>query len=307
MTVKIPNTFCRFCSILPLMPLIFLLSKWKYRMSSKNILVIGGKGKTGKRVADRLAKLNLHYQIASRSVQPKFDWREPNTWPGVLSDVAKVYITFQPDLAVPDAVNTIKAFVHAAKASGVQKLVLLSGRGEHEARHCEEIVMSSGVDWTIVRASWFCQNFSESFLLESIVEGFVTLPAEGVLEPFVDADDIADVVVASLTSEAHSGKLYELTGRRLLSFEQAIAEISRATNRVIAYRNISIEAFTHMLKQQNVPSDYIWLLNYLFTEVLDGRNANVCNGVEQALGRKPIEFLDYITKTAATPIWPGNY
>ncbi len=90
-------------------------------------------------------------------------------------------------------------------------------------------------EWTILRSSFFSQNFSESFFLEPILGGEVALPAGDVPEPFVDAEDIADVAVAALTEDGHAGELYELTGPRLLTFAEAVGEISRATGRKVRY------------------------------------------------------------------------
>jgi uncharacterized protein YbjT (DUF2867 family) len=270
---------------------------------SKITLVLGGTGKTGKRVAERLRKLNQPVRIGSRNGSPAFDWENQSTWAGALKDVEKVYITFQPDLAVPGAVETIQSFVSKAKERGVQKLVLLSGRGEKEAEQCEQVVMSSGIDWTIARASWFSQNFSENYLLDSILAGHVALPTRGVMEPFVDADDIADVVTAALTNTKHSKKIYEITGPRLLTFQDAVREISQAAKFPIQYQEISISEYKAMLTEYNTPTEFIWLLEYLFTEVLDGRNANLGDGVPQALGRKATDFSDYVKRTVATGVW----
>jgi uncharacterized protein YbjT (DUF2867 family) len=270
---------------------------------SKEFLVLGGTGKTGRRVAQRLLNLNLRVRLGSRNGTPTFDWEDQFTWTEALKDVSKVYVTFQPDLAIPGAVETVQAFVNKAKVSGIQKFVLLSGRGEKEAQQCEQIVMSSGVDWTIARASWFSQNFSENYLLDSLLSGHVALPTGEIGEPFVDADDIADVVTAALTDNKHSEKVYELTGPRLLTFADAIQEISSAANFPIQFQEISMSGYTALLKEYNTPDEFIWLLKYLFTEVLDGRNANLCDGVERALGRKPTDFSDYVKKTVATGVW----
>jgi uncharacterized protein YbjT (DUF2867 family) len=270
---------------------------------SKITLVLGGTGKTGKRVAERLQKLNQPVRIGSRNGSPAFDWENQSTWAGALKDVEKVYITFQPDLAVPGAVETVQSFVSKAKERGVQKLVLLSGRGEKEAEQCEQVVMSSGIDWTIARASWFSQNFSENYLLDSILAGHVALPTRGVMEPFVDADDIADVVTAALTNTKHSKKIYEITGPRLLTFQDAVLQISQAAKFPIQYQEISISEYKAMLTEYNTPPEFIWLLEYLFTEVLDGRNANLGDGVHQALGRQATDFSDYVKRTVATGVW----
>jgi uncharacterized protein YbjT (DUF2867 family) len=164
-------------------------------------------------------------------------------------------------------------------------------------------VMDAGVDWTIVRASWFCQNFSEGNFLEPIQAGHVALPAGNIGEPFVDADDIADVAVAALTEAGHSKKVYEVTGPRLLTFKEAIAEIAKATGRDIKYEQVPVKAYADLLSEYGLPKDLIWLVNYLFAEVMDGRNESIADGVQQALGRKATDFSEYVKKAAATGVW----
>jgi len=273
-------------------------------MTSVNrILVTGGTGKTGRRIVERLQAQNRVLRIGSRSAEIPFDWANPTTWQPILRDIDTVYIAFQPDLAIPTAPDTIRTFTQLAVRSGVTRLVLLSGRGEEEAQTCEQIVQNAGVDWTILRAGWFSQNFSESFLLESILAGAVYLPVGDVKEPFIDANDIADVAVVSLTEDNHAGKLYELTGTRLMTFVEALSEISSVIGRPITYTQLSPQEYAAMLEDAQLPSDVIWLLNYLFTHVLDGRNSYCASGVQQALGRKPRDFSDYVRDTAKTGIW----
>lgn len=272
-------------------------------MEAKQILVLGANGKTGSRVVERLEKRNLPVRKGSRSTFPKFDWEHSENWKEVLKDISSIYITFQPDLAVECSDDAIRLLSALAKEAGVEKLVLLSGRGEKEAEVCEKIIMESGLKWTIVRASWFNQNFSESFFLDPILQGYVSLPVGDVKETFIDADDIADVVVASLTEEGHDGKLYEVTGSRLLSFKEAIAEIAEAVGRPIVYEQPSVEEYAEQLAAYQIPQDYIDLSTYLFTEVLDGRNASTSYGVEEALGRKPKDFSEYVKEIAASGLW----
>ncbi len=266
-------------------------------------LVLGGTGKTGRRVVERLRKRNLQVRIASRTATPPFDWQDSKTWTPILDNVTSVYIAFYPDLALPGATATIRAFVDRATQCGVRRLLLLSGRGEEEAQRCEHIVQESGLDWTILRASWFSQNFSEAFLREMILSGVVALPVGRVREPFVDANDIADVAVAALTEPGHSGKLYELTGPRLLSFAEAVGEIARATGREIAYQSVSSESFIATMAEQGVPSHFISLLSYLFSEVLDGRNSRLNDGVQRALGRRARDFSTFASDAAAAGAW----
>jgi uncharacterized protein YbjT (DUF2867 family) len=273
------------------------------RQDTKTILVLGGTGKTGRRVAERLSRRGLRVRVGSRSGEPPFDWENRATWTLALRNMGAVYITYQPDLAVPGAVDTVRSFAELAMESGARRLVLLSGRGEEEAQRAERAVQESGADWTILRASWFAQNFSESFLLEALLSGEVALPAGNVKEPFIDAEDIADVAVAALTDDGHIGQLYELTGPRLLTFAEAVAEIGEATGRTLRYAQVSPEHYAALLRQHDLPADFAALVIYLFTTVLDGRNAHLTDGVQRALGREPRDFADYARDTAATGVW----
>lgn len=269
-----------------------------------NILVIGGTGKTGRKVVNRLIKAGHKVRIGSRSASPAFDWEQPETWSESLQGMDIVYITFQPDLAVPGALEAIEELIRKAKQSSVRKVVLLSGKGEREAELCEQVVIHSGLDYTIVRASWFNQNFSESFFLEPILEGSVALPQADVKVPYVDTDDIADVAVAALLNEKHNGQIYQLTGPRQLTFKEVIQEISEATGRDIAFTPIALSAYTQVMKQQGVPADFIWLIEYLFTEVLGNPdNAEITHDIEKVLGRKPKDFSEYVKETVAKGVW----
>ena len=270
---------------------------------SGTTLVLGGTGKTGRRVAKQLALHGRPVRVGSRQGSPPFDWDNPTTWAPALQDVTAAYINYYPDVAIPGAAAAVGSFVDLALQHGVRRLVLLSGRGEDEAQRSERILQATDADWTILRASWFAQNFSESFLSNAVLDGEVVLPAGDTPEPFIDADDIADVAVAALTGQGHVGQLYELTGPRMLTFAQAVAEISAATGRDIRYVQVSPEEFTAVLAEQGVPTDVVWLLNYLFATVLDGRNASITDGVRRALGRGPRDFAEYARDAAATGVW----
>ncbi len=180
--------------------------------------------------------------------------------------------------------------------------MLLSGRNEVEAERAEDVVKACGLDWTIVRCAFFSQNFSEGAWLDEVLAGSISLPVRDVQEPFVDVDDIADVVVAALTDDRHIGQLYELTGPRLLSFGDAVAEVGKAAGRDIDFVSVSIDDYVAMLADYGLPQDFIWLLNHLFTEVL-GSKAQLGDGVQRALGREPKDFADYARETAATGVW----
>jgi uncharacterized protein YbjT (DUF2867 family) len=269
-----------------------------------NYLVIGGTGKTGRKVVSNLKNRGHNVRIGSRNESPSFEWEDPSNWENVLYGISRMYVVFYPDLAVPGAFEAIQKLTFVAKACGVQKVVLLSGKGEKEAERCEDLIANSGMDYTLVRASWFNQNFSESFFLDQVLSGDVALPMPEAKIPFVDTGDIADVVTEALTDDQHNGKTYEVTGPGKLTFAEVVEEISQATGRSIDYRSITLGEYSEGMKKAGVPADFIWLLEYLFKEVLgNAENQVVSNDVELVLGRKARDFSEYAEETAKTGVW----
>ncbi len=270
---------------------------------SELVLVLGATGKTGRRIASSLENQGVGVRLGSRSALPSFDWNNSATWNDCLEGITRIYINYAPDLAMPGASDAISELVSRAKAADVNHLVLLSGRGEEEAQACEGIVQYSGMDWTVVRASWFNQNFSEGAFVDMVQAGQITLPDVSTPEPFVDVDDIADVVVAALTQPGHAGKLYEVTGPRMLTLADIAIELSNARGRTIKYTPVPHDAFVEGVAASGAPQEVTWMLDYLFSTVLDGRNAYLTDGVQRALGRAPKDFADYAEDIASTGLW----
>ncbi len=266
-------------------------------------LILGGTGKTGRRIAAILEARGFATRIGSRSASPAFDWANEASWDDCLDGVTAAYINYAPDLAMPGATDAIRAFVHKARDRGVKRLVLLSGRGEEEAQACERIVQRSGIDWTVVRASWFNQNFSEGAFVAMVQAGQITLPDVDTAEPFVDVDDVAEVAAVALTEPGHAGEVYEVTGPRLMTLADVAAEISRAAGRDIPYVPVPHDAFVAGVAESGAPEDVVWMLDYLFSTVLDGRNAHLTDGVQRALGRPPKDFREFAGEIAASGSW----
>jgi uncharacterized protein YbjT (DUF2867 family) len=267
------------------------------------ILLTGGTGTTGRRIAHRLRTHNVDVRCASRAGAPSFDWNQPDTWPANLDLVRSAYIAYSPDLAMPGAVDTIDRFCIAARLAGVEQLVLLAGRGESEAEAAEEVVRGSGLRWTIVRASWFNQNFSEGMLLPAVLAGMIALPGGTVREPFVDVEDIADVAVAALLGVDHDGCTYDVTGPRLMTFAEAADELASAVERPVKYLHVTGGEFIAGAVSDGVPVEVAEGLAAMFDSVLDGRNAHIGDGVREALGRDPRDFTDFVARAAADGAW----
>lgn len=272
-------------------------------MTGSEIVIIGGLGKTGGRVAARLEARGRAARSASRSTQPAFDWTDRSGWVAAFAGAKAAYVTYQPDLMVPGAADDIEALAAAARQNGVEHIVLLSGRGEEGALVSEERLKASGVAYTVLRASWFNQNFSEGAFLDGILAGELALPVDAVREPFVDLDDVADAAVEVLLNPAHRNKIYELTGPQLLTFRDAVADVAAAAGREIAYVPVPLAAFVDGMRQAGTPDDVLWLMGELFTSTLDGRNESIGRDLENLIGRPAKPFASFARETASHGIW----
>jgi uncharacterized protein YbjT (DUF2867 family) len=228
--------------------------------STEPILVIGGTGKTGRRVAERLTARGVPVRIGSRTAQPAFDWDDPATWPAAIAGTSAAYVAFAPDLAIPGAAAAVRTVARLASDAGLRRLVLLSGRGEEGALRAEAEARSAFPGVTVLRCSFFAQNFTEGAFAPGVQAGELALPVGDVRESFIDADDIADAAVGD-------------------------------TARV---RTVPMAEFAGGLASVGLEEAEIALLEYLFGEVLDGRNASVTDGVQQVLGRAPRDVVETV-------------
>ena len=271
-------------------------------MQDRPILVIGATGKTGRRVAARLDAAGHPVRHGARRSATPFDWDAPETWAPALRGTRAAYVTYFPDLAFPGAVSKLESLCETARDVGLDHLVLLSGRGEHHARLGEDVVRHSGIDFTLVRAAWFAQNFSEGYLRDPILAGVLPMPGGDMPEPIIDVDDIADVAVAALTEEGHEGHLYEVTGPRLMTFADMAAELSLATGREVRHIPIQFDEFRASVAQAG--GDFIAdIFTAIARETLDGRNAHTTDGVMRALGRPPRDFAEFARAAARSGAW----
>lgn len=273
-------------------------------MKSENILVIGGTGKTGRRVAKNLMQLGHNVRVVGRKTKPAFDWENPETYDAALKDMDRAYVVYYPDLAVPGSRDAITTLTKKALEAGLEKVVLLSGKGETEAEACEDIVANSGLNYTLVRASWFNQNFSEGAFLDFVLDGVVALPMPEAEIPFVDADDIADIVSKVLIDDSFNGHTITVTGPQKRTFKELVDIMAEAANKPIQFVPITLEDFKNGMRKTGLPDSYVWLFGYLFKEVLGNPdNQDISSDVVRVLGRPAKDFETYAKETAATGIW----
>ncbi|WP_227870354.1 NAD(P)H-binding protein [Streptomyces otsuchiensis] len=272
------------------------------------VLVLGATGKSGRRVVGRLRARRTPLRIGSRSAQAApFDWADPAGWPAALADIDAVYVAYAPDLSDPAAPGRLAALSRAAAESGARRLVLLSGRGMSTARRAEDAVREAlegtGTAWTMLRACWFAQNFSEDSLLPEVLSGVVTIPAGEVPEPFVDLADVADVAVAALTEAGHEGETYTLTGSRALTFREAVAEIARVSGLELRYRPVPAARYAEAMSRRGMAPAAVAAAMLTLTETLDGSCSEPADGVRRALGHEARDFEEFVRRTAASGAW----
>ena len=270
---------------------------------SATVTVLGGTGHTGRRVVRRLRHRGMPVRVGSRTGVPGFHWERPETWAPLLDGAGAAFVAYTPDLALPGADDTMAALGEEARRLGLGRLVLLSGRGEPGAARSEDALRSGGVPVTVLRSSWFAQDFSEHFLLDPVLAGVVALPTADVPEPFIDLEDLADVAVEMLCRPQAAGATLELTGPRLLTFAEAAAEMSEVTGRRIEVVSVPPAEFVAGAVAAGVPAEEAAALADLFIKVLDGRNASVSDDVERVLGRPATDFAAFARRTAATGAW----
>lgn len=267
-------------------------------------LIIGGTGKTGRRVLHRLQERGADVVALSR---PTFDWEDPATWSSAAQKADSAYITFAPDVAFPDAPEKVAEVTRMVLAAGTRRVVLLSGRGEPEAQRAEELVAAlaaeHGAEWAAARCAFFMQNFSEGFLAEVVASGEFRFCADTVREPFLDVDDVADVVTGLMLGEVPAGQVYELTGPRLMTFAEVTGTVAAAVGRPTAYQPITVPEFVADLMSAGLPQSMANELGELFALILDGHNEYLADGVRRALGREPGDFNAYARSAAETGCW----
>ncbi|MFH8367624.1 NAD(P)H-binding protein [Streptomyces sp. NPDC018031] len=273
--------------------------------NSNDILVLGGTGKTGRRVAALLAERGVPARAASRGGATRFDWLDDSTWGPALDGAGAVYLVYLQDLSSPDAPGHIQAFLRLARERGVQRVVMLSARGWAGAGPAEEAVRASGLAWTILRPTWFAQNFSEDMFAPYVLGGELRLPTAAGREPFIDVADVAEVAVAALTGDGHAGEVYELSGPRLLGFGDAAAAIAAATGRELRYTPISSEEFIADLIAAGLTAEEAPVVDGLLGIIARDENAYLSDGVRRALGREARDFTAYAADTAAAGAWRG--
>jgi uncharacterized protein YbjT (DUF2867 family) len=271
--------------------------------SSSSTLILAGTGKTGSRVAVRLAKLGLSVRTAARNgADVRFDWDDPATHGPALHGVDRVYLV--APVMRTDFAGQVSSFLDLAEAAGVRHVTYLSAFGTDQAssqvahRAVELDLLSRGaVTHSILRPAWFMQNFSETFLRP--IDGVITVPTGDGAEAFVDAEDIAAVAAATLADPgAHAGAQYAPTGPEALTVSHAADIIADVTGLPTKHNDIDRQAWVDGTVAAGVPADYGQTLRTLTETVASGHGSRPNRDVQNVTRVPPASFADFARRTA---------
>ncbi|MHB8691546.1 MAG: NmrA family NAD(P)-binding protein [Solirubrobacteraceae bacterium] len=272
--------------------------------ASKTILVLGGTGKTGTRVARRMTELGHSVRTAARQgADALFDWDDPATHRTAVEGVDRIYL-MAPVMRTRFAPQ-VSAFLDLAESAGVQHITYLSAYGielapPEVALRAVELDLMERVLMThsIVRPAWFMQNFSETFLKP--IDGAIAVPTGDGAEAFVDAEDIAAVAAATLADpSAHAGAQYAPTGPERLTVSEAADAIGSVIRQRVRHIDVDQRAWLDGAIASGVPTEYGEMLLLLTQTIASGAGSRPNDDVKAVTGSPPTGFTEFARRTAA--------
>jgi uncharacterized protein YbjT (DUF2867 family) len=275
------------------------------------ILITGASGKAGMAVARRLAAANIPFRALVRSAEKG----EPlaalggEIAIGDLSDEASVQaaldgvtkaVLIMPNGEQQQAMET--RFTDLCVAAGVQHLVYLSSiesvpenKNPITQMHVavENHIRQSGLDYTLIRPSFFMQMFITS--APGIKErGELVMPTGDGTVATTDLRDVAEVIELVLAEDGHAGKSYDLTGPELLTLGECAERFTKVLGKEIKHVSPPLDAFAERLRSVGFPE---WRVNAVckeFEGIQRGIIDHTTTTVEKLLGRPPTSLEQFI-------------
>ena len=269
-------------------------------------LVLAGTGKTGSRLAAKLAKIGLSVRTAARhGADVHFDWDDATTHRAAVQGVDRLYLV-APVMRM-DFADQVSTFLDLAEAAGVRHVTYLSAYGIDQAppqvalRAVElDLIGRGAVTHSILRPAWFMQNFSETLLKP--VDGVIAVPTADGSEAFIDAEDIAAVAAETLARpDAHAGAAYALTGSEAITVSEAAEVIAGVTGKPVKHNDIDRDVWIQGTVAAGVPAEYGEMLRMLTETIASGMGSRPNDNVQTVTGAPPIRFADFARRSA--PAW----
>lgn len=268
------------------------------------ILITTPNGKVGSEVTEQLleqghpVRLGAHTVEKAQAAFPQaevapFDFTDEDKARAALVGVEALYLASPGD----SRAEPVKRVIDFAKEAGVKRVVRLSAIGveasDNPLREVEKYLEASGLQYTLLRPSWFMQNYSTTNAESIRTQGAFYEPSGDAKTGFIDARDIAAVAVKALTEDGHHAQAYALTGGHAYDRYEVAAAISQATGKAVRYQEVFEVQFQKGLTSAGVPEGYVALMTGLYQAVRAGHSAAVTDTVEQVTGRAPITLEQF--------------
>jgi uncharacterized protein YbjT (DUF2867 family) len=278
------------------------------------ILVTGATGTIGSSTVKALKAQGARFKVGTRSPDKLqgqgvetvlFDWDKPETFAPALQGVEKLFLLTPIS---EKQVEYTQSLVDAAKKAGVKHIVKLSVMGvEAEPgialgrlhRASEKAIQDSGIAWTMLRPTFFMENFFNYYGADPKKDSTVYNPHGQGKAVWVDGRDVGEVAAAVLTGQGHEGKAYDLTGPEALGDAEALALLGEALGHKYTYVDVPEEGARKAMLDMQMPA---WLVDgFMELNRLIKNNwvATPASGVKDVLGRAPRSFKEYAKDCAA--------
>ncbi|QQF62189.1 NmrA family NAD(P)-binding protein [Bacillus halotolerans] len=277
-------------------------------MNHDQILITGGTGTTGSRIAKRLIEQGYSVRIASRkkgeisnAEYVYFDWKDESSFTPALERVKRIYLV--APVGVFDPSPYVLPFLKEAKRLGAERVVMLSASAVPEdgpvfgALHR---AVRGFPEWAVLRPSYFMQNFINVQHRMSIqTEGqIITAAGEGKLG-FIDADDIAETGVRALIDSVPHNTHHILTGPEALSYAEAAEIIGAAAGRPVTHVSMSSSELQNRMETAGLPADYARFMAELDEAIRHGAEHRVTDTVKRVTGKEPRSLDEFAADHAS--------
>lgn len=277
----------------------------------RTVLVTGGTGTTGRRVAAFLRTRGVAVRTASRHPVAGddrhviFDWADPGTFAAAVDGVDRVFLV--APLSDSDSASAVAGFLDAAVAAGTRRVALLSASAVTDAPSglgaLPPLVRARVPEVAVLRPSWFMQNFVGSHPVAVGIREhgrIITATGRGRVA-FIDPDDIAAVAGRLLLAESIPDGELVLTGPQALSYDEAAAVVGEVTGTAVHHTSITVEELTAAIEASGVPHDYARVLAEMDEEIAKGSEERITTTVRDVTGRAPRSFRDFLIDAHRTP------
>ncbi|KDR83084.1 hypothetical protein GALMADRAFT_238896 [Galerina marginata CBS 339.88] len=263
------------------------------------ILITGGTGKTGGKLAQLLQAAQQPVLIASRSgVAPgpfkavEFDWTDEKTFENPFKadpNIDKVYLV----ATVP--FELVKPFIDLAVAKGVKRIVFCSAtameKGMYSYGKIHEYIVDVGVDYVVLRPSWFIENFGTAYAPSILQTDTIWTVAGDGRVPYVSVDDIAKAAFDALVAKEGANTDYYVLGPKLYNHDEIAALLSEVIGRKITHERVTSEESIARFTALGIDKDYATMLTTFLAKLADGEEELLFTSPKAIIGK--VGLRDY--------------